>query len=35
MMDTKVGTEEKDDAPASSKVGFDAMMKGEGDTSPA
>lgn len=31
MMDTKVGTSEKDDASYVAKVGFDAMMNGEGD----
>jgi short-subunit dehydrogenase len=31
MMDTKVGTAEKDDAAEVAKAGFDAMMKGEGD----
>lgn len=31
MMDTKVGTSKKDDAAAVAKVGFDAMMNGEGD----
>lgn len=31
MMDTKVGTEEKDDPAEVAKVGFDAMMNGEGD----
>jgi short-subunit dehydrogenase len=31
MMDTKVGTSEKDDAAVVAKAGFDAMMKGEGD----
>jgi len=31
MMDTKVGTEEKDDAAEVAKQGFDAMMRGEGD----
>ena len=31
MMDTKVGTSKKDDAADVAKVGFDAMMKGEGD----
>lgn len=31
MMDTKVGTEEKDDPADVAKVGFDAMMEGEGD----
>jgi short-subunit dehydrogenase len=30
MMDTKVGTEKKDDAATVAKNGFDAMMKGEG-----
>jgi uncharacterized protein len=30
MMDTKVGTMEKDDAAMVAKQGFDAMMKGEG-----
>jgi short-subunit dehydrogenase len=31
MMDTKVGTEEKDDAAEVARAGFEAMMKGEGD----
>ncbi len=31
MMDTKVGTDDKDDAADVAKAGFDAMMKGEGD----
>ena len=31
MMDTKVGTEEKDDAAKVARAGFDAMMRGEGD----
>ena len=31
MLDTKVGSEEKDDAAMVAKTGFDAMMKGEGD----
>jgi uncharacterized protein len=31
MMDTKVGSEEKDDAAEVAKAGFDAMMSGEGD----
>jgi len=31
LMDTKVGTAKKDDAAYVAKVGFDAMMKGEGD----
>ena len=31
MMDTKVGTEEKDAAADVARAGFDAMMKGEGD----
>jgi short-subunit dehydrogenase len=31
MMDTKVGTEEKDDAADVAKAGFDAMMRGESD----
>jgi short-subunit dehydrogenase len=30
-MDTKVGTEEKDDAAEVARAGFDAMMRGEGD----
>jgi short-subunit dehydrogenase len=30
MMDTKVGTSEKDDASDVARQGFDAMMKGEG-----
>jgi short-subunit dehydrogenase len=32
MMDTKIGTEEKDDAAEVAKTGFDAMMRGDGDT---
>jgi short-subunit dehydrogenase len=31
MMDTKVGTAEKDDAAMVAKMGFDAMMRGDGD----
>jgi uncharacterized protein len=31
MMDTKVGTDEKDDAAEVAQAGFDAMMRGEGD----
>ena len=31
MMDTKVGTSEKDDAAMVAKAGFDAMMRGDGD----
>jgi short-subunit dehydrogenase len=31
MLDTKVGTQKKDDPASVAKVGFDAMMKGEGD----
>jgi uncharacterized protein len=31
MLDTKVGTDKKDDPAMVAKVGFDAMMKGEGD----
>lgn len=31
MMDTKVGTQEKDDPAKVAKDGFEAMMKGEGD----
>lgn len=31
MMDTKVGTEEKDDAGEVARAGFDALMRGEGD----
>jgi short-subunit dehydrogenase len=31
MMDTKVGTEEKDDAADVARAGFDAMMRGDGD----
>ena len=31
MMDTKVGQAEKDDPAMVAKVGFEAMMKGEGD----
>jgi len=30
MLDTKVGSEEKDDAAMVAKTGFEAMMKGEG-----
>jgi short-subunit dehydrogenase len=30
MMDTKVGTEPKDDAAEVARAGFDAMMRGEG-----
>jgi hypothetical protein len=30
-MDTKIGQEEKDDPADVARVGFDAMMKGEGD----
>ena len=32
MMDTKVGTVEKDDPAQVARAGFDAMMRGEGDT---
>ena len=31
MMDTKIGTEEKDDAAMVARAGFAAMMRGEGD----
>ena len=31
MLDTKVGTQEKDDPADVAEVGFEAMMKGEGD----
>jgi uncharacterized protein len=31
MLDTKVGSEEKDDPAMVARQGFDAMMKGEGD----
>jgi uncharacterized protein len=31
MLDTKVGTEDKDDAAMVARMGFDAMMKGDGD----
>jgi short-subunit dehydrogenase len=31
MMDTKIGTAEKDDAADVAKTGFAAMMRGEGD----
>jgi hypothetical protein len=31
MMDTKIGTSEKDDAAEVANNGFDAMIKGEGD----
>jgi uncharacterized protein len=31
MMDTKIGTEEKDDAGDVARAGFDAMMRGDGD----
>jgi short-subunit dehydrogenase len=31
MLDTKVGTSKKDDPAAVAKIGFDAMMNGEGD----
>ncbi|MBV9750314.1 MAG: SDR family NAD(P)-dependent oxidoreductase [Acetobacteraceae bacterium] len=31
MMDTKVGTQKKDDPAMVAKTGFDAMMRGEGD----
>jgi short-subunit dehydrogenase len=31
MMDTKIGQQRKDDAAAVAQIGFDAMMKGEGD----
>jgi short-subunit dehydrogenase len=31
MMDTKVGQQKKDDAADVAKVGFEAMMRGDGD----
>lgn len=31
MMDTRVGTDQKDDAAEVAQAGFDAMMRGEGD----
>ena len=31
MLDTKVGSEDKDDAAMVARMGFEAMMKGEGD----
>lgn len=31
MMDTKVGTEQKDDAYEVARAGFDAMLRGEAD----
>ena len=31
MLDTKVGTDEKDDAAEVAKVGYEAMMRGDGD----
>ena len=31
MMDTKLGTEEKDDPAEVAQVGYDAMMRGDGD----
>jgi short-subunit dehydrogenase len=31
MLDTKVGQQEKDDPADVAKIGFDAMMQGEGD----
>ncbi|HLH10552.1 MAG TPA: SDR family NAD(P)-dependent oxidoreductase [Methylovirgula sp.] len=31
MLDTKVGSTQKDDAAEVARIGFDAMMKGEGD----
>jgi hypothetical protein len=31
MMDTKIGTSEKDDAAKVASDGFEAMMNGEGD----
>jgi short-subunit dehydrogenase len=31
MLDTKVGSEDKDDAAMVARMGFDAMMKGDGD----
>jgi len=31
MLDTKIGQEKKDDAAMAARIGFDAMIKGEGD----
>ena len=31
MLDTKVGTDEKDDPAEVAQVGYDAMMRGDGD----
>ena len=31
MLDTKVGSEDKDEAAMVARMGFDAMMKGDGD----
>jgi uncharacterized protein len=31
MMDTKIGREKKDDAGEVARLGFEAMMKGEGE----
>ena len=31
MLDTKVGTQKKDDPADVAKTGFDAMMRGDGD----
>jgi short-subunit dehydrogenase len=31
MMDTKIGQQKKDDAAVVAQMGFDAMMKGQGD----
>ena len=31
MLDTQVGQQEKDDPAKVAKIGFEAMMKGEGD----
>ena len=31
MLDTKVGTDEKDDPADVARVGYDAMMRGDGD----
>jgi hypothetical protein len=31
MLDTNIGTAEKDDASEVANIGFDSMMKGEGD----
>jgi short-subunit dehydrogenase len=35
MLDTTIGQSEKDDPKDVADVGFDAMMRGDGDTSPA